>query len=110
MKNIILTLIALSLFSCKKKEPVKESVTVYVYSKTSNAKLKVFEQFIDVKNTTYSNSFEVSENEEKLSIRLENNVKSVNDSIFLRVSYKLKDQQQGMKLVNTIGNISFYLN
>lgn len=108
--KIVLILITLSLIGCKKKDEVKEKVSVYVYSKNSNAKLKVFDKFIDVNNLTYSNSFDVSENDLKLSILLQNKVKVANDSIYLKVSYKSKEQAKGMKLVNSIGTISFYLN
>jgi hypothetical protein len=104
-----LVLLSIFLISCKKKEPIKEKVYIYAYSKNSNAKLKVFNNFIDLKESIYSNSFDVSESDLDLSIKLDNSIKSTNDSIYLKVTYKDKIQSKGFKLVNTIGTISFYL-
>jgi len=107
MKNILLLSFAIALFSCKKedKKPV-ETVLVQSFVKSGNGNLKVFESQIQVP-VNYSNEFNVED--KSLSIRLVNNIKSLNDSINLKVTYNGVTKQQGMKLVNTTGNISFYL-
>jgi predicted component of type VI protein secretion system len=103
-----LFIILLFALSCKKKESAKplEVANVEVYCKSANATVNT--NILETINTQHFNkSFEVSDPE--IVIYVKNNVKSSNDSINIKVTYLGITKQQGMKCVNTIGNVGFQL-
>lgn len=103
----ILFIPVLFLLSCKKEEvkPI-ETCTVTSFVKSSNGTLKVFEKQFNV-SQNYTETVEVTNKE--LSIKLNNNVKSLNDSISLSVTYNGVTKQKGLKCNNSIGTISIYI-
>ncbi len=106
IKLILLTLL---FSSCKKSEDVnpKEVLSVYAYSKSGNATLYFAGNETSVKEL--NKEFKVESNQSDFIVYLKNTTKLPNDSIFLRATYKGVTKQQGMKLTNFIGNISFQL-
>jgi hypothetical protein len=106
MKYLVIILL-FALFSCKKQTTKPVEVAYFeCYCKSGNATINADKmQTILTKN--YSTSFEVTNEQSILSIK--NNIKSSNDSLNLKVTYKGITKQIGVKCVNTLNTLSFQL-
>lgn len=101
-----LFILFIGLVGCKKNTtPPIESCNIEAYCKSGN--FTVNGEILKTVNTqNYSESFEVTNNEQVVYIK--NNIKS-NDSLFLMVRYKGITKKQGVKCLNSINTISFQL-
>lgn len=103
-----LFLILLFAVSCKKKETEapKESATIEVYCKSGNSNVNS-DALETIMQVNYSKTYIV--NDPEIQVYVKNNLKSSNDSINIKVTYKGVTKQKGSKCVNTLNMIGFQL-